>query len=199
MLILNLGCGVNRRRLYSEPFPAGTVHVDMNQAVEPDIVWDLNLGLPLGSLAQRGIAPGQVDEIHAYHLVEHIGQMGDTRVWFQFWRDCWTALKPGGLMYVITPWWQHEDAIGDPTHTRLVSKQTFHFLGRKAYQRQEGERGCATSRYLIDFDFQVLEHKFAQKPGEFVPCTLATVLQAIKTEGGELVPLETESKEAATV
>jgi hypothetical protein len=199
MLILNLGCGINRRRLYQEPFPEGTVHIDRSDAVGPDIVWDLNLGLPMGALSERGVRPGQVDEIHAYHLIEHIGVMGDTRVWFQFWRDCWTALKPGGLVYVIAPWFQHEDAVGDPTHTRLICKQTYHFLDRRAYLRKEGELGCAMSKLAIDFDFRVLEHKFVNKAGELVPCSLATVLQAVKTERGELVPLETENKEAATV
>lgn len=202
MLILNLGCGVNRRRHYSEPFPDGTVHVDVNPDVRPDIVQDLNHGLPVEYSVGRHW--NQVDEIHAYHLVEHIGVMGDTRVWFQFWRDCWRALKPGGLMFVLAPWFQHEDSVGDPTHVRLICKQTYHFLSRLAYTVKEGERGSAMSKLAIDFDFQVLEHKLLNKPGEFVPCTLATALQAVKTKDGELVPMDMRKgwqpeKEAQTV
>ena len=202
MLILNLGCGVNRRRLYSEPFPEGVVHIDRNPDVHPDIVQDLDLGLPvkycLGEFANK------VDEIHAYHIVEHLGVMGDTRVWFQFWRDCWRALKPGGLMYVLAPWFQHEDAVGDPTHVRLICKQTYHFLNRQAYAVKEGQFGCAMSKLAIDFDLQVAEHKLMNKSGEFVPCTLATVLRAVKTADGELVPMDMRKdwqhqKEAATV
>lgn len=188
MLVLNLGCGVNRKRLYTEPFPEGTVHIDHNPEVQPDIVQDLNLGLPVQfSIGKHW---NSVDEIHAYHLVEHIGVMGDTKVWFQFWRECWQALKPGGLMFVIAPWHKHEDAIGDPTHSRLICKQTYHFLNRLAYTRKPGEAGSAVSRLPIDFDFQVLEHKFASKAGELEPCTLATVLQAVKTQEGGLVAME---------
>lgn len=195
MVVLNLGCGVNRKRLYSEPFPAGTVHIDHNAEVGPDIVQDLNFGLP--PKYSIGEHWNGVDEIHAYHLVEHLGTMGCTKVWFAFWRDCWRALKPGGHMYVIAPWHKHEDAIGDPTHVRLICKQTYHFLNRRAYTRKAGDGGSAMSKLAIDFDFQVLEHKFANKPGEFEPCTLVTVLQAVKTENGGLVPLEI--KQEATV
>lgn len=183
MLVLNLGCGVNRKRLYTEPFREDTVHIDHNPEVKPDVVCDLNFGLPPTWW-------NQADEIHAYHLIEHIGVMGDTTVWFRFWRSCWQAMKPGGLMYVIAPWYQHEDAIGDPTHTRLICKQTFHFLSRLAYTVKAGETGSAMSKLAIDFDLRVVEHKMINKPGEFVPCSLVTVLQAVKTTQGDLVPMD---------
>ncbi len=193
MLVLNLGCGLNRKRLYEEPFPEGTVHVDHNAAVRPDVVHDLNHGLPAQAYGRWW---NQVDEIHAYHLIEHIGVMGDTKAWFEFWKGCWAALKPGGMMFTIAPWFQHEDAVGDPTHSRLICKQTFHFLSRKAYLVKDGERGSAMSKLAIDFDFEVLEHRLVNKPGEFTPCALVTALRAVKTKDGGLVPLETEMEAA---
>lgn len=190
MLILNLGCGLNRKRLYTEPFPEGTVHIDHNPEVQPTIVHDLAFGLP------ASVADNSVDEIHAYHLIEHIGVMGDTRVWFAFWRACWKALKPEGIMYTIAPWHLHEDAVGDPTHSRLICKQTFHFLNRRSYMVKDGERGSSMSKLAIDFDLRAVEHKFINKPGEFTPCALITALQAHKTADGGLVPLETEMEAA---
>jgi hypothetical protein len=197
MLVLNLGCGVNRRRLYSEPFPEGTLHVDRNSEVGPDIVADLNFGVPPGRTVGEAFQDfwNKVDEIHAYHVVEHLGTMGDTKVWFDFWRSCWQVLKPGGLMYVVAPHFQHEDAIGDPTHTRLICRQTFHFFDRRAYLQKDGERGCAMSKLPIDFDFQVLETKYGYKDGENRPNTIAVVLVAVKDENGALLPLETEKQE----
>ena len=125
--ILNLGCGINRLTATGEPFPDGTIHIDKNEAVKPDITHDLNEGLPCGPELYP-LWENHFDEIHAYHLIEHIGKMGDTKEWFRFWRDCWIALKPYGRFYLIAPHWLNEDSIGDPTHTRQICRQTFVFL-----------------------------------------------------------------------
>ena len=189
MRVLNLGCGINRRRLYKEPFPDGTVHLDMNPDVEPDLLWDVNNGLPLMDWHPRGgLMANTFDEVHAYHLIEHVGAMGDTKVWFAFWRDCWRLLRPGGTMYVIAPYYLHEDAVGDPTHVRLIAPQTFHFLNRAAYLRKDGEPGCAMTKLDIDFDFCMSNMRFMIRKGETIPCGMQVDLLARKTADGGLVP-----------
>ena len=208
MLILNLGCGINRRRLYQEPFPVGTLHLDHNPDVKPDLVWDLNNGIPDGHTAYDGPEDvtgrwvpfkNNVDEIHAYHLIEHIGEMGKTDIWFRFWKSCWEALKPGGLMFAIAPYYLHESAVGDPTHTRLICKQTFHFLNRDSYKVKEGENGCAMSKLSIDFDLPRLDIRLqrSHEEDEF-PSTIIAVLQARKTKDGGLVCAESKQMEAVS-
>lgn len=205
MLILNLGCGVNRRRLYESPFEPGTIHVDKNPDVGPDLVRDLNEGLPMGMDRNGKWVDfwNSVDEIHAYHLVEHIGVMGDTTVWFRFWRSCWNSLKPGGKMYVIAPYYLHEDAVGDPTHTRLIGRQTFVFLDRASYLKKDGEPGCAQSKIDIDFDLPADGFKWVvSQIGDPVPCGIKITLSARKTQDGGLVPIEelqNQRMEAASV
>lgn len=148
-MILNLGCGINRTRYSGEPLPRGTVNVDRNPAVKPDVVADVNK--PFSHLFGDSVA----DEIHAYHIIEHIGHMGETFHWFRFWRECWKILKRDGKMYVIAPHWLHMDAIGDPTHTRLICPQTFAFLDRERYIVDKEGAGSSMTQFGIDFDMAI--------------------------------------------
>lgn len=184
MKILNLGCGISRLQYDGTVFPEGTVHVDRNTAVNPDVLWDCDAGLP------HSVEENSIDEIHAYHLIEHVGTLGDTTVWFNFWRSCWKALKPLGIMWVVAPFYLHEDAWGDPTHVRPICKQTFLFLNRKAYDKKPGTPGSAMSQLGIDFDLPVEDLKLQVIPGESIPCSLLVKLSARKTADGGLVPLE---------
>lgn len=59
--------------------------------------WDLKYGNDARSLA--GIADGEVDEIRASHVLEHIG-MRETVPTLKEWRR---VLKPGGRLFVAVP------------------------------------------------------------------------------------------------
>ena len=200
MLTLNLGCGINRKRLYDKEFEGVVFHIDKNPDIGADIVWDLNRGLPWSSspdarFAQDSGVPfdNNVDEVHAYHLIEHIGEMGKTEVWFGFWRDCWRALRSGGLMFIVAPYYLHENAIGDPTHTRLICRQTFHFLDRSSYLVKPGGVSSAISQLDIDFDFVTKEIKTQSEGENTIPHTIMAVLEARKTPEGGLVNTKQEA------
>ena len=76
---LLVGAGSNRERRISVNGRnewADLVTIDYNKDHKPNIVWDLN---------QRPLPfdDNQVDEIHAYEVLEHLGNgQGDWQSWF---------------------------------------------------------------------------------------------------------------------
>ena len=96
------------------------------------MVWDLN-GLPLPFEANT------FDEVHAYHVLEHIGTQGDYRFFFAQFADFWRILKPDGLFVGILPAWNSEWAWGDPGHTRVITPGTLTFLEQEEYQKWVGK------------------------------------------------------------
>lgn len=108
---LNIGCGKDIRE--------GWLNVDC-KAFHPDIViWNLTDRWP--------VADGEVEEIHASHVVEHFKQ--GERCWVM--NEAYRALKPGGKMTVIVPSWSSNRAYGDPTHQwPPVSEMWFYYLGK---------------------------------------------------------------------
>ena len=56
---LNLGCGFNKK-----PKEDGWINIDSDPSVNPDIIRDLERGLPFDS--------NSVDEVYAHHILEHM-------------------------------------------------------------------------------------------------------------------------------
>ena len=108
------------------------VTIDINPDHKPDVVWDLNnRPLPFDD--------DSFDEIHAYEVLEHLGQQGDWRGYFAEWSEWWRILKPGGHLYGSSPPWSNEWAWGDPGHTRIISNACLTFLVQPEYTKQIGK------------------------------------------------------------
>lgn len=45
--------------------------------------------------------------------------------WFAFWAEMWRVLTPGARVHVISPYGWSDGAITDPTHTRMLTINTF--------------------------------------------------------------------------
>ena len=166
-----LGCGHSRVKKLSVTDSAewtDLVTVDMNEDVKPDILWDLSrLPYPF----EDSIA----DEIHAYDVLEHMGQQGDWRFFFAQWTELWRILKPGGFFIGISPKWNGKWAWGDPGHTRVVQPEQFIYLHQPSYG-QVGSSPLTDYRFCWkgDFDIAVIE----DTPGQ--PDCFSYVLQAVK-------------------
>ena len=78
---LNIGCG---RKHFK-----GFINMDCNPNVCPDIVRDLNKGLPFSD--------NSVDQIVAIHFLEHVDDIQFTMY------EIWRVLKPGAKLLVIVP------------------------------------------------------------------------------------------------
>lgn len=173
---LIIGCGSSPKRQLGKDGESGyrddVVRLDIEAAHNPTVVWDLeNLPLPF--------ADDSFDEIHAYHVMEHVGRQGDWRFFFAQWMDFWRILKPGGEVYIISP--RHDDVWtwGDPGHTRVLCYEQMVFLHQPNYA-QVGDTAMTDYRAVFTGDFDVVHHRLAPKWLELVVkavkpsrCTLA--------------------------
>lgn len=147
---LLIGCGSNREKKLRNNGTdwEGLVTLDMNAAHRPDVLHDLaSLPLPF--------ANESFDEIHAYDTLEHIGQQGDWRFFFNQWSDFYRLLKPGGIFFGISPHWSSPWAWGDPGHTRVISGESFIFLNQLEYA-QIGRTPMTDYRFCWNGDFKLI-------------------------------------------
>lgn len=131
--------------------------IDIDPNCNPDVRWDLNnIPLPFENNA--------FDEIHAVDILEHTGQQGDWKFFFEQFSDFWRILKPGGYLCGACPMWDSPWAWGDPGHSRLISKHSFIFLDQESY-KEIGITPMTDYRHVYKANFHTVavmetEHKF---------------------------------------
>ncbi|MFJ8580379.1 methyltransferase domain-containing protein [Micromonospora sp. NPDC093277] len=103
-VVVDLGCGATKQ------WP-GNLGLDIYPAPGVNAVADLSGSLPL--------ADDSVDVFFAVHILEHLIDF------LPLLDECHRALRPGGVLHVMSPWWHHVNAVADPTHVRLLDVQTF--------------------------------------------------------------------------
>jgi len=150
---LMIGAGTERRKMLTLDGKRdwkNLITLDMSERVNPDILHDLN-DLPLP------IADESFDEVHAYHVLEHLGVQGDFRTFFAQFTEFHRILKPGGIFYAAVPSWDSVHAFGDPGHTRIINETTITFLQQDRY----GQPPMTDYRdfYKVDFECLAAEHK----------------------------------------
>jgi SAM-dependent methyltransferase len=170
-LELLLGCGRDReRRIAVDGRRSWTqlVTLDHNPDHAPDVVHDLEeLPYPF--------ADNTFSEIHAYEVLEHIGQQGDWRTFFAQFQELWRILQPGGSLAATCPSYRSIWAWGDPSHRRVLTSGTLVFLSQAEYERQVGVTPMSDFRPWYSGDFEPVAgavHEDAER--------LWFVLQAVK-------------------
>jgi hypothetical protein len=164
-----LGCGsnLNKKVVYNNNFLWNNlITVDINEDHNPRIVYDLEkIPLPF--------ADESAEEIHAYEVLEHLGNQGDYKFFFKQFNDFYRILKPNGVIIGTCPLYNQCWAFGDPSHKRVIQKESFHFLNQTNYTREVGKTSMSDFRYIYDGDFELVHYKEYQVTFEFI-------LQAIK-------------------
>jgi predicted SAM-dependent methyltransferase len=149
---LLLGCGSRTKKdLYVSGLSDfhNLVRLDINSDHKPDVVWDLTKHpLPFAS--------EEFDEIHAYEVLEHLAQQGDYEFFFREFTEYWRILKPGGLFMASCPAPSSVWAFGDPSHKRIVSRETLVFLSQDEYKKQAGVTSMSDFRYMYKADFKTI-------------------------------------------
>jgi predicted SAM-dependent methyltransferase len=155
---LLIGCGNDRRkRLHigdSEWHDLTTIDHDPNCGA--DVVHDLEqLPWPF--------ADDSFDEAHANCVLEHMGQQGDFESFFAHFGEIYRILKPGGMLFGIVPMWNNVWAWADPSHRRVIAKETLFFLDQSIYAAEVGKSPMTDFRWLWKGDFE--PYAADEKPG----------------------------------
>jgi SAM-dependent methyltransferase len=110
--VLQLGCGIRPLE--------GAINHDLEKHSDfVDVTWDLN-EMPWCWQDE------EFDKIIALDVMEHLKT--DVDVWLD---ECWRILKPGGLLVMRLPAWDHENSHIDPTHRRLFHEHTFDYWDKR--------------------------------------------------------------------
>lgn len=103
---LNLGCGARKK--------AGFLNLDISDEFSPDIICDLEKGVPFKD--------DSIDEIRASHVLEHLR---DTIfVMNEIWRVC----KNNAIVHIEVPHQASMMAFADPTHQRVFNEESFKYF-----------------------------------------------------------------------
>lgn len=169
---LLLGCGQDRtKRLwmpdYGIPREWTDVYtVDINRDNDPDFVWDLN-SMPWP------FEDSSFTEVHAYEVMEHLGQQGDYETFFDHFYEIWRILVRNGVLVMTLPRWDKLWAWSDPGHTRIISEATLTFLDRSRYDETDTTR--TDYRFAWKGDLRPVHYQHDDD-------TFVAVLRAIKDE-----------------
>ncbi len=142
--------------------------VDINPRHEPTHVHDLNK-------YPWPYEDSMFDEVHAYELLEHLGNQGDYKAYFACFQEIWRILKPGGWLCGTSPGLKSGWLWGDPGHTRVISRETFAFLSQREYVAQVGKTAMTDYRFCYKGDFQIIPNLMVDRGDTFIYC-----LRAIK-------------------
>jgi len=125
------------------------ITLDYNPDHKPNVVWDLhNLPLPFED--------NSFDEIHAYEVLEHVGQQGDYKTFFAQFTEFHRLLKNGGFFMGVCPSRHSPWAWGDPSHTRILQKEHLHFLVQSNYEKEVGVTPMSDFRNIYSADFEII-------------------------------------------
>ena len=127
---MRVDLGAGRQRV------EGYISIDNNPRSAPDILWDLEKGLPkrtwerdgdgfVRTSAYKEFPDNTVDEFRAHHILEHLSSEGFMRLM----DEMWDALKPDGVLHIWVPNTEHRKAArGDPTHKMEFHQITFGYF-----------------------------------------------------------------------
>jgi len=132
---LDIGCGLVRR--------PGFVGIDKVIKVKPDILADIEYGLPIKS--------NSLNFVYSSHTMEHIDNF------INLMEEIYRVCKPGAIVEIVVPYYASSSAHMDPTHVRFFTEETFRCCFSKSRK---------SDRLDYDFkcNFEQIEVKYTYLP-----------------------------------
>jgi len=108
------------------------------------------------------------NEVHAYEVLEHLGQQGDALAFFRHFSEIWRVLKPGGLLCACVPALHSPWLWGDPGHRRAITPESLTFLIQPEYAKQVGRTPMTDYRSMYFADFDPIAANYAGDSFQFI-------------------------------
>jgi SAM-dependent methyltransferase len=159
---LDLGCGLVPRNPYGQDELFG---VDIAAREQPGCTI-VRCNLALEALP---FAAGHFDSVSAFDLIEHVPRVLvsadglSTRCPFiELMNEISRVLRPGGLLYALTPCYPSPEAFQDPTHVNIITDSThLYFTGGSPLGRMYGFSGDFRARRV---EWVVSRDNFVARP-----------------------------------
>ena len=149
MTELLIGCGSRRDPIIGRDEWSELTTLDIVASHKPDVLWDLEeYPWPLEN--------SSFDEIHAYEVLEHLGQQGDAESFFRCFGEIWRILRPRGKLMATCPAPGSPWVWGDPSHRRQISPESLVFLSQAEYAKQVGKTPMSDFREIWRGDFETI-------------------------------------------
>ena len=112
---------------------------------------DLSFDAEQGKQVREFISSGKVVSTDLEKRTKELSHLQDG--FYAFFAELYRVLTPGAIAHIISPFAWSEGAITDPTHTRMITVQTFtHGLSPAQY--------TGTFKYNIDCNFEMVGHMY---------------------------------------
>lgn len=145
-LRLNLGGGYRK--------VPGYLNVD--KVGQPDLVYDLEK-------CPWPWPDDSVDDVIMHHVIEHLGQT--TEAFFDILKELYRVCRHNARIQIATPHPRHDDFLGDPTHVRAFTVDSF-ALYSKAKNREWLKNGSSNSplglELNVDFNLASVQYDLDQ-------------------------------------
>ena len=159
---LDLGCGIRPKNPFGHADLYGVDIRDDSAALSNAIIATANL-----SVAPIPFEDNLFDSVSAYDFFEHIPRVAidyanqTSRFPFiELMNEVWRVLKPGGILYAVTPAFPHEKALRDPTHVNIITAKTHrYFTSPEVMARMYGFTG----------EFQLIRQCWIHPRGVYEP------------------------------
>lgn len=168
---LLIGCGHSRdKKIYinNQSSWDELVTLDRYEECKPDVVYDLEI-------TPYPFKDNEFDGIHAYCVLEHLGQQGNWKSFFDQFAELWRITRPNGILGIIVPNFDSPLAWGDPSHTRIIGPHSFTFLSQDSYvENLANKTPMSDFRWYYTANWQLVAQE------KFTEHQTAYVLKAIK-------------------